>query len=65
MVKFLGTKKIRVAVFISGAGSNLKSLINFSLKNKNKIKIQLIISDNSKAKGLMFAKIYKIEKKNL
>tara|TARA_S200000501_G_scaffold217605_1_gene204221 strand:- start:978 stop:1562 length:585 start_codon:yes stop_codon:yes gene_type:complete len=63
MVKFLGTKKIRIAVFISGAGSNLKSLINFSLKNKNQIKIQLIISNNTKAKGLVFAKIHKIEKK--
>ena len=56
-------EKIRIGVFISGAGSNLKSLINFSLKNKNRIKIQLIISDNIKAKGLIFAKIHKIEKK--
>ena len=63
MVKFLGSKKIKIAVFISGSGSNLKSLINFCLKNKNKIKIQLIISDNSEAKGLIFAKIHKIEKK--
>ena len=63
MVKFLGAKKVHVAVFISGTGSNLKSLINYSLKNKNKIKIQLIISDNKKAKGLEFAKLYKIEKK--
>ena len=63
MVKFLGNKKIRIAVFISGTGSNLKSLINYSLKNNNKIKIKVIISDNNKAKGLDFAKVYKIKKK--
>ena len=63
MVKFLGNKKIQIAVFISGTGSNLKSLINYSLKNNNKIKIKAIISDNNKAKGLNFAKVYKIKKK--
>ena len=63
MVKFLGNKKIQIAVFISGTGSNLKSLINYSLKNNNKIKIKVIISDNNRAKGLNFAKIYKIKKK--
>ena len=63
MVKFLGNKKIQIAVFISGTGSNLKSLINYSLKNNNKIKIKVIISDNNKAKGLDFAKVYKIKKK--
>tara|TARA_Y100000992_G_C21105775_1_gene414835 strand:+ start:124 stop:708 length:585 start_codon:yes stop_codon:yes gene_type:complete len=63
MVKFLGNKKIQVAVFISGTGSNLKSLINYSLKNNNKIKIKVIISDNNKAKGLDFAKVHKIKKK--
>jgi len=30
MVKFTGYKKIKTAVFISGTGSNLKSLIKFS-----------------------------------
>ena len=63
MVKLIGRKKIRTAVFISGTGSNLENLIKFSLKKKSPIKINLIISNNSKAKGLKYAKIYKIKKK--
>ncbi len=57
--------KIRTAVFISGTGSNLKSLIKFSKSNNSPIIIALIISNNSKAKGLGYAKIYKIKKKVL
>ncbi len=60
MVKSIGPKKIRTAVFISGTGSNLKNLIKFSLKKKSPI---LIISNNAKAKGLKFSKLYKIKKK--
>ena len=63
MVKLTGRKKIRTAVFISGTGSNLENLIKFSLKKKSPIEINLIISNNSKAKGLKYAKIYKIKKK--
>ena len=63
MVKLIGTKKISTAVFISGTGSNLESLIKFSLKKKSPIKVNLIFSSNSKAKGLKYAKIYKIKKK--
>ncbi len=63
MVKLTGYKKIKTAVFISGNGSNLKSLIKFSKTIKSPISISLIISDNSKAKGLKFGKINKIEKK--
>ena len=63
MVKSIGTKKIRTAVFISGTGSNLENLIKFSLKKRSPIEIILIISDNTKAKGLKFAKLYKIKKK--
>ena len=63
MVKLLGSKIIKIAVFISGTGSNLKNLIQYSLNNKDKIKIELIISDNIKAKGLKYSKIYKIKKK--
>ena len=58
-----GFKKIKTAVFISGAGSNLKSLIKFSKLKKSPISINLIISNNSKSKGLSFAKIFKIKKK--
>ena len=63
MVKLIGPKKIRTAVFISGTGSNLKNLIKFSLKKNSPIEVNLIISNNVKAKGLKFAKLYKIKKK--
>ncbi len=63
MVKSIGPKKIRTAVFISGTGSNLKNLIKFSLKKVSPIEINLIVSNNIKAKGLKFAKLYKIKKK--
>ena len=56
-----GFKKIKTAVFISG--SNLKNLIQFSKIKKSPISIDLIISDNSRAKGLNFGKIFKIKKK--
>ena len=58
-----GFKKIKIAVFISGNGSNLRSLINFSQNKKSPIKIILIISDNPKSKGLKFGKIFKIKKR--
>ena len=63
MVKSFGPKKIRTAIFISGTGSNLKNLIKFSLKKKSPIEIILIISNNAKAKGLKYSKIYEIKKK--
>ena len=63
MVKSIGSKKIRTAVFISGTGSNLKNLIKFSLKKISPIEVNLIVSNNVKAKGLKFAKLYKIKKK--
>ena len=63
MVQSTGSKKIKCAVFISGTGSNLKSLIQFTRKKKSPISIELIISDNPKAKGLKFGKIFKIPDK--
>ena len=63
MVLSTGYNRVRTAVLISGTGSNLKSLINFSKTNKSPISIKIIISNNSKAKGLGYAKIYKIKKK--
>ena len=63
MVLLTGSNKIKIAVFISGSGSNLKSLIKFSKHKKSPIIIQMIISNNSKSKGLRYAKIYKIKKK--
>ena len=63
MVLLTGSNKIKTAVFISGTGSNLKSLINFSKLKKSPIIIEMIISNNAKSKGLQYAKIFKIKKK--
>ena len=52
--------KIKTCVFISGTGSNLKSIIQSSRDYNFPIKIELIISNNIKAKGLVFAKKYNI-----
>ena len=60
-----GSNKIKTAIFISGTGSNLKSLIKFSKIKKSPIIIKMIISNNPKAKGLSYSKIYKIKKKIL
>jgi len=53
-------KKIKSCVFISGNGSNLKSIIKSSRDYNFPIKIELIISNNIKAKGLKLAKKYGI-----
>ena len=58
MAKLTDRKKI--AVFISGRGSNLKSLINYSKTKKSLIEIVLVISNNELAKGLNLASKYKI-----
>ena len=52
--------KKNACVFISGAGTNLKALIKSSREYNSPINIKLIISSTKKAKGLNFAKIYKI-----
>ena len=53
-------KKLQVAIFISGRGSNLESLIQSSLKKQSLAEVQLVVSNNSKAKGLIIAKKNKI-----
>ena len=58
-----GSKKIKTAVFISGTGSNLKSLIKFSKLKNSPISINLIVSDNPKSKGLQFGKRFQIKRK--
>ena len=63
MKRLVGTNKINVAVFISGKGSNLKNLIIHSLKVNSKFKINLIISNKATAKGLDYAKKFRIRKK--
>ena len=63
MPRLIGVKKINIAVFLSGTGSNFKNLIKHSLKKNSKFKISLVISNKAKAKGLDYANRYKINKK--
>ena len=65
MVLSTGINRIRTAVFISGTGSNLKSLAKFSKTKISPISINFIFSNNSKAKGLEYAKKFKIKTKVL
>ena len=51
MALSVGYKRVRTAVFISGTGSNLKSLIKFSKLKKSPLSINIIISNNPRAKG--------------
>jgi phosphoribosylglycinamide formyltransferase 1 len=62
VVKLTGLKKIKTAVFISGAGSNLKNLIKFSKTKNSPISIDLIFSNTIKAKGLRFSNQFNIKK---
>ena len=63
MLKSTGIKKTNIAVFISGKGTNFKNLIQYSLKKQSKFKIKLVVSNNLNAKGLEYAKKFKIKKK--
>ena len=63
MKKLNGSKKLITSVFISGTGSNLKKLINFSCKKNSPINIVLVVSNNKYAKGLIFSKKCKIDSK--
>ncbi len=60
MEKSTGNKKVKVAVFISGRGTNLRSIYNFSKKRNSKINIKLVISNKKDAQGLIFSKKKKI-----
>ena len=48
--------KLNIAVFISGRGSNLRSIIQDSLKKNSVYKVKIVISNKKKAKGLLLAK---------
>ncbi len=61
MEKLNGKKKLRVSVFISGRGTNLKSIINFSKRKSSPFKVVLIITNNKNAKGINLAKKNKIK----
>jgi len=52
--------KKNTCIFISGQGSNLKNLIFSSRDSSFPIKISLVISNNKNAKGIIYAKKYKI-----
>ena len=52
--------KKNTCIFISGTGTNLKALIKSSREYNFPINIKLVISSNESAKGLNFAKIYRI-----
>ena len=62
MIKSNGLNKIRIAVFISGKGSNFKNLINSSNKRNSKFQIGIVVSSNSNAEGLKYSKKFKIKK---
>ena len=51
---------VKTAIFISGRGSNLLSLIKFSKKKNSLINICLIVSNKKNAAGLNYAKKFKI-----
>jgi len=53
--------KLKIAVFISGRGSNLKALIKSSKLKKSKYNVSLVLSNKSNAKGLGYAKKNKIK----
>ena len=52
--------KVNSCVFISGNGSNLKSIIKSSREYNFPIKIGLIISNKTTARGIYYAKNYSI-----
>ena len=52
--------KKNACIFISGTGTNLKALIKSSREKNFPININYVLSDTKNAKGLKFAKLYKI-----
>ena len=65
MEKLIGSKKIKIAVFISGKGSNLYNLIKHSKLRKSNFSVLFVFSDDKNAKGLEYAKKFKIPLKVL
>ena len=60
MVKSIGIKKLKTAIFISGNGSNMKNLIKFSKTKNSPIVVDLVLSNNKKANGITHVKKNKI-----
>ncbi len=63
MVKSIGKNKVFCAVFISGRGTNLKSIFKYSKKKSSKFDLKIVISNNSNVEGIKFAKKNKIRTK--
>ena len=63
MERLVGKNIIYCAVFISGRGTNLKSIFKYSKKKKSIINLKLVISDRNDAKGIIFAKKHRIKNK--
>jgi len=63
MEKLIGNNKILCAVFISGKGTNLKSIYSYSKKKSSKINIRLVLSNKHNVGGIKFAIKKKIKNK--
>ena len=57
--------KNKIAVFISGRGSNLRSIIKYSTKKKSSYRVELVISNKKDAKGLLLAKKKAIKNRSI
>ena len=57
-------QKLKLLFLYLAQGSNLRNLIQFSHSKNSPIKIEFVVSSNHKAKGLLFAKKYKIKSKS-
>ena len=53
-------EKIKIAIFISGRGSNMEALIKASKNEKFPALVSIIITNNEFAKGILLAKNYNI-----
>ena len=65
MVRSTGLRKVNIAVFISGTGSNLFNLIKYSKLKNSKYTVKYVFSDKKNAGGIKFAKKFKIPYKIL
>ena len=61
MKKLNGKLKYNIAVFISGRGSNLKSIIKYSKQKKVNYNVKIVISNKKKVNGLLIAKKHNIK----
>ena len=52
--------KKRACIFISGSGTNLREIIRSSRDYNFPVKVCLVVSNNKKAKGIIFAKKFSI-----